>query len=110
MALKKGLAGEAKTIAVMIRMYCGDHHGSVKGALCSDCAGLLEYARARLAKCPFGPDKGPCSKCEVHCYKPELRGRIIEVMRYAGPRMATRHPVLVIRHLLKKRLGRENRR
>jgi hypothetical protein len=103
MAGKSSIKKEGKTIAVMVGMFCRDHHGAAKGALCSDCYGLLEYARERLAKCPFGPDKGPCSKCDVHCYKPELRRRIIEVMRYAGPRMITRHPLLAMDHVLKKK-------
>jgi len=103
MAGKSNLAREDKTITVMIGMFCGDHHRGSKGVLCGDCAELLDYARQRLANCPFGPDKGPCSKCEVHCYKPQMRGRIIEVMRYAGPRMIMRHPLLAIDHLIKKR-------
>ena len=35
-----------------------------------------------------------------HCYKPEMRERIRQVMRYSGPRMITKHPVAAIRHLL----------
>jgi hypothetical protein len=102
MAGKRSLAREEKTITVMIGIFCGDHHGESKGGLCPDCVALLDYARQRLAKCPFGPDKGPCSNCEVHCYKPQMRGRIREVMRYAGPRMIAKHPLLAIDHLLKK--------
>ncbi|MHC4334013.1 MAG: nitrous oxide-stimulated promoter family protein [Planctomycetota bacterium] len=105
MAGKNSLAREEKTITVMIGMFCGAHHGESKGGLCPECAELLDYARQRLAKCPFGPDKGPCSKCEVHCYRPQMRGRIREVMRYAGPRMVTKHPVLAVSHLLKGRFG-----
>jgi len=37
----------------------------------------------------------------VHCYKPERRKQIQQVMRYAGPRMLRSHPLLAIRHLLK---------
>jgi len=39
----------------------------------------------------------------VHCYKPEMRERIRGVMRFAGPRMALRHPLLAVRHLLDER-------
>ena len=85
----------------MVRMYCAGHNGESEGALCAECAELFRYAEVRLEKCPFGPDKGPCSKCEVHCYKPEMRQRVAAVMRYAGPRMLTRHPVMGLRHVIK---------
>ena len=98
---RKRLERERETIGVMVRMYCAGRHGSSEGQLCAECAELLAYAEVRLAKCPFGPDKGPCSKCEVHCYKPEMRQRVQAVMRYAGPRMLTRHPVMGLRHLVK---------
>jgi len=96
---------EIKTMTVMIGMYCRGHHGSRGGHLCDECNGLLEYARVRLEKCPFGADKGPCSKCEIHCYKPEMRKHVVEVMRYAGPRMVTKHPVLAVDHLIKSKRG-----
>jgi hypothetical protein len=91
---------EKKTIAVMVGIFCVDHHGAAKGELCSDCLEFLVYADKRLDKCPFGVDKGPCSKCEVHCYKPAMRDKAKEIMRYAGPRMLKRHPVLAVKHLL----------
>ena len=85
----------------MIRMYCAGHHGGSEGMLCAECSELLAYAEVRLEKCPFGADKGPCSKCEVHCYKPDMRRRVQAVMRYAGPRMLTKHPVMGLRHVIK---------
>ncbi|UCG60069.1 MAG: nitrous oxide-stimulated promoter family protein [Phycisphaerales bacterium] len=96
------LEREKKTILVMLRMYCHDHHASTGDQLCQDCRQLHEYALVRIDKCPFGADKGPCSACEIHCYKPEMRRRVRDVMRYAGPRMLRKHPVLAINHLLKK--------
>lgn len=93
---------EARTVAAMIRIYCRAHHGAAK-ELCEDCAGLLAYARERIEKCPFGDSKPVCNKCTVHCYKPELRGQIKTVMRFAGSRMLLRHPVLAIRHLVRSR-------
>ena len=89
---------EAKTIAVMIGMYCHDRHGNKK--LCSDCSELLDYALERLRKCPFQEGKITCTKCPVHCYKPAMRERVRAVMRYSGPKMMYRHPVLGILHLI----------
>ena len=74
------LAREEKTIAAMIAMYCRDHHGTVgqpdaAGGLCEECAALLDYARRRLDRCPFGVDKPTCAKCTTHCYKPAMASR-----------------------------------
>ncbi len=93
------LANERKTIAAMISIYCRGTHGT-KDDLCEACGELMTYANARLDRCPFGEEKPKCSACPVHCYKPEMRTRVQEVMRYAGPRMLGRHPVLAARHLM----------
>ena len=36
----------------------------------------------------------------VHCYQPQMREQIRQVMRYSGPRMLFHHPVMAIRHLI----------
>ena len=101
---KNELHKEKQTIEIMITMYCHDKHDSRNG-LCNDCAQLMKYADARLKNCPFAEDKGPCSKCTVHCYKPEMRKKICKVMRYAGPRMLKKHPILAVKHLIKEKLS-----
>ncbi len=85
-----------------MEIYCHAHHASHHGPLCEECQALFEYAQARLGKCPFGPEKPVCSNCPIHCYQPAMRDQIREVMRYAGPRMTLRHPVLALSHLLQK--------
>ncbi|HZK56107.1 MAG TPA: nitrous oxide-stimulated promoter family protein [Desulfosporosinus sp.] len=93
------LERERTTLQMMIRHYCKVHHHSAR-VLCSECQGLSDYALTRLASCKFGENKPTCGKCTVHCYKPEMRKRIIEIMRYSGPRMLLIHPVIAIRHLI----------
>ncbi len=95
------LARERKTVRAMIEMYCADHHGA--GGLCPECAELADYADRRLDLCPYGPDKPTCTNCPIHCYRPEPRERMREVMRYAGPRMLRKHPYLAIMHLIAER-------
>ncbi|MBE0534167.1 MAG: nitrous oxide-stimulated promoter family protein [Phycisphaerae bacterium] len=90
---------EKRTIAAMVGIFCSGNHGST-GVLCGNCREMLDYALARLEKCPFGAEKGPCSKCEMHCYKPAMRDKVRLVMRYAGPRMLKKHPILAVKHLL----------
>ena len=105
---------EKQTIGAMMHIYCRDRHGK-KGTLCCDCSKLLDYARRRLDTCPFQEVKPACNNCVVHCYSAEMRKRVKTVMRYAGPRMLLRHPILSLHHLLDKRrrppslgdLGRE---
>jgi hypothetical protein len=100
---------EAKTIGFMIDIYCHDRHGhdrhghgrhGAHDALCPECSELRDYALARLDKCPFQESKSTCANCAVHCYKPDMRQRVREVMRYSGPRMMWRHPILALVHLL----------
>lgn len=40
------------------------------------------------------------ANCKVHCYKPEVREQIRQVMRFSGPRMLLYHPVLAVWHLV----------
>lgn len=98
-ASSRRIARELRTVEVMIELYCRDHHGRA-GELCDHCAALRDYALRRVERCSFGEDKPTCSNCPVHCFKPSMREEIRTVMRYAGPRMAWRHPVLSIFHLL----------
>lgn len=93
------LENELKTIEAMISIYCRAHHTSGK-VLCADCEELLKYAGKRLANCQFQEAKPTCGNCTVHCYKPKMRETIRTVMRYAGPRMCCRHPIMALRHLL----------
>ena len=90
---------EAATIEAMIGKYCRDLHQSGRGgSLCPDCAGLLDYARQRLERCPYQEGKTTCGKCPIHCYRREMRGKVRKVMRYAGPRMLLKHPLLALMH------------
>jgi hypothetical protein len=93
------LAREWKTVGAMIRCYCCREHGMTVD-LCPECHGLLEYATRRLQRCRFGVNKPTCANCPVHCYHPERRAQIKRVMRYAGPRMLWRHPILSLQHWL----------
>lgn len=91
---------EQYTVEQMIRIYCRYKEGNK--TLCPACQELLQYAHFRLARCPFGEKKSTCRSCTVHCYKPEMKIRMQNVMRYAGPRMLFFHPIAAIRHLIHK--------
>jgi hypothetical protein len=93
-------ARELKTMAAMVRLYCRAHAHPGRAPLCTDCAALLEYATRRLERCVFGDTKPTCTNCTVHCYSAEKREQMRVVMQWAGPRMALRHPILSIFHVL----------
>lgn len=98
---------EKKIVSEMIALYCRKKHGT-KGQLCAECAALDAYARERSDKCPFMETKTFCSNCRVHCYRPQMREKIREVMRFSGPRMLTVHPVTAVRHVIESK--REKKR
>jgi Nitrous oxide-stimulated promoter len=103
---------ERKTIECMINIYCRGHHQS-KGVPCDECQELLEYARFRLKNCPFQENKTTCGNCPIHCYKPKMREKVREIMRYSGPRMIKHHPLLAVGHMidgLKKEPGPQKKR
>lgn len=99
-ATKKHLARERLTMAIMVGVYCSGQHDGARDVLCTECQEFLDYADVRLQKCPYGDDKPTCANCPVHCYKPAQREQAREIMRYAGPRMLLRHPLLAIAHQL----------
>jgi hypothetical protein len=90
---------EKKTIEAMINIYCHDQH-KTHNRLCLDCSELLGYSKRHLDRCPFQENKTTCANCQVHCYKPTMREKIRAVMRYSGPRMAYKHPLLALFHFI----------
>ena len=94
---------EKRVVREMIGIYCRRRHGTKKGALCDPCAALAAYAEERSDKCPFMESKTFCSNCKVHCYKPDMREAIRQVMRDSGPRMLFHHPVMALRHVLESK-------
>lgn len=100
MPRNKTTDGELRTVEQMIRLYCRHKEGNKE--LCRDCRELLDYARERLCKCPFKENKHTCRQCPVHCYRPEQRRRIREIMRYAGPRMIFYHPGAALLHVIRE--------
>ena len=93
------MARERRTITAMIRIYCHGHHGTTGNVLCGACGRLRTYAQQRLASCPYQAQKPTCARCPIHCYREKERAQIREVMRYAGPRMVWRYPILAVQHL-----------
>ncbi len=97
----KRLQREKLTIQRMIALY----QSSAPAALADPAhyQQLYQYACNRLDRCPFGEEKPACKQCPIHCYQPAKREEMKSIMRWAGPRMLWRHPILALRHLLDDR-------
>ena len=105
---------EKQLIPAMIAKYCRGKHKTKRGEVCEECRALTEYALFRLEKCPFKVNKKFCSFCKIHCYKPDMRAKIKDVMKWSGPRMLFSHPVFAISHVVqmiryKKTLKKEGK-
>lgn len=123
--IAKKRAEEAEMVSQMIALWCRAHHQageplhggggqtSAEGnlatsvrlghrdvQLCPSCSELRDYALARIKHCPHMGTKTFCSACPTHCYKPEMRERIREVMRWSGPRMLRYRPIPAIKHAI----------
>lgn len=79
----KRIKKDAKLLKNFIEAYCRVKHNTEGKSLCDDCRDLLEYALKRDEKCPLNP-KPKCKDCKIHCYKPEMRNKIKDVMRFSG--------------------------
>ena len=90
---------EARTVELMISKYCRDHHRTLSGP-CEPCRQLLAYALKRLHHCPFQEHKSTCGKCLIHCYAPNRREQIRQVMFHSRWRLLFSHPVLALLHLV----------
>lgn len=104
---------EQYVVEEMILLYCRRHHGTNrrnKDVLCEECQSLADYAKMRSEKCPFMENKTFCANCKVHCYKPEMREKIREVMRFSGPRMILYHPGLALWHVICSKRERRGKR
>ncbi|PSW56611.1 nitrous oxide-stimulated promoter family protein [Photobacterium leiognathi] len=90
------------TISVMIKIYCSNHHQNTtkNDGLCESCYSFQCYVKQRLDRCPYGVEKPTCRRCPIHCYKPEQKVKSQTIMRYSGPKMMYKHPIMAITHLI----------
>ena len=100
---------ERKDLRVLVSftsVYCRHHHDEAKAGVdignescaplvegkhpvCTDCREFLAYAVARRIHCPLDP-KPDCKHCPVHCYKPNYRQQVKDVMRFSGKHLLLR--------------------
>jgi hypothetical protein len=99
-AARRQLEREERTIRLMVSLYCRGHRHS-KSGICGECGELSGYLAERFALCPYRAGGKPaCGLCRSNCFSGEMHRRFRAIMRYAGPRMLVRHPLLTLAHLL----------
>lgn len=108
---------DLKTLALFIDLYCRGKHAdqprtaaslrthdvaAIAGktiVLCPECAKLLAHAFVKRTHCPMDP-KPMCKHCPNHCYHPNYRAQIREVMAYSGRKMVLGGRLDYLFHLL----------
>jgi len=99
MAPRSHIVREKLTIRHMVEIYCRGQRHSATG-ICADCGEMIRYAHERIEACPYVAQSKPaCGLCRTNCFTPEMHRHFTQIMRYAGPRMMVRHPVLTVAHL-----------
>ncbi|QSX08456.1 nitrous oxide-stimulated promoter family protein [Alkalibacter rhizosphaerae] len=93
-------AKEKRIFETMTIIYCTKHHAG--RSPCPSCGNLITYAWQRIDHCPHGSAKPFCSKCSIHCFHPNERQKVKNVMRYSGPRMIFHSPLDAFRHLFSR--------
>jgi len=91
---------DLRVLAQFTSVYCKAHHDTERSPLaadtqgvaelnvskypvCPECSDFLYYAIKRRLYCPLDP-KPTCKHCPVHCYKPDYRQKVKEIMRFSG--------------------------
>lgn len=111
------LRRDLRTLSRFIEVYCKHNHpgvlkrdahlkhhdvAGVSGhdvRLCPSCTKLLTHAFTKRSACPMNP-KPACKHCPNHCYHPEYREKIREVMRFSGMKILLTGRLDYLLHLL----------
>lgn len=103
---------DLRLLAHFVELFCRSRHRASRNGftesgvtglagtteqLCPECADLMEYAARRLRRCPLKP-KPSCKNCPVHCYRPDYRQKVREIMAWSGKRLILRGRLDLIFH------------
>lgn len=89
---------EKETFLEMVTLYC--RHRLKAMSVPEPYEQLVNYAYKRLERCRWGTKKPNCHQCRVHCYAPDKRQQVREIMKWAGPRMIIYAPIKAMRYLI----------
>lgn len=110
--MTKQQKSDIKLIGKFVEIYCAGKHGAsdrstvtLPGGLgsrtiCPSCAAFLEYAVTKRMKCPLEAEKPTCKRCRIHCYAPQQRQLVREIMSYSGRKLILRGRLDYLIHYL----------
>jgi hypothetical protein len=90
---------DIRLIGKFVEVYCAGRHSPVKRLpfglpaglgerrLCPECTEFMKYTITRRMMCPFEAEKPTCKHCKIHCFVPQQRERIREIMAYSGRKL-----------------------
>lgn len=107
--LTRQMAKDIRVIGLFTEIWCGGHRhdgrqqvtlpGSDKPvALCAECAAFVDYAVMKRRICPLESEKPSCKHCRIHCYAPQQRAKVRQIMAWSGKRMLLRGRLDYLRH------------
>jgi len=100
--LTKQQKSDIRLIGKFVEVYCAGKHGAAERSdfalpedlgvrrLCPECAAFMNYGITKRIKCPLEAEKPSCKHCRIHCYAPQQREKIREIMSYSGRRLMMR--------------------
>lgn len=100
---------DLQVIARFTEVWCGGHQhtgrqpvvlpgGGRSFALCPTCAEFVAYAVNKRLNCPLKADKPRCKRCRIHCYAPQQREMVRQIMAWSGRQMILRGRVDYLWH------------
>ncbi|MHC4472071.1 MAG: nitrous oxide-stimulated promoter family protein [Planctomycetota bacterium] len=112
------ISGDLKVLGKFVETYCKHHHDAPRAPfrmsgidlsptklgrrrVCEDCRRLLAHAVVKRARCPLDP-KPACRLCTVHCYSPDYRQQVREVMKFSGRHLILRGHLHLLFHFLER--------
>jgi hypothetical protein len=90
---------DIRLIGKFVEVYCNCKHcdaemssfvlpaGLDSRMVCQECASFLEYAITKRLNCPLEAEKPSCKHCRIHCYTPQQREKVREIMSYSGRKL-----------------------
>lgn len=100
-ALNRQQRKDIRIIGRFTQVWCAGHRHPERApydlpgdlpplSLCPDCASFMAYAVARRLSCPLEAEKPSCKHCRIHCYAPQQRALVRQIMAWSGRRMIMR--------------------
>lgn len=89
---------EKETLREMVTLYC--RYRLKAKSMPESYEQLVDYAFRRLERCRWGTKKPNCHQCKIHCYAPDKRKQMREIMKWTGPKMIIYAPMKAMRYLI----------